>query len=272
MKKNYLILFLLFAFSISSKHTSSAQVFNDLEAARILSLSENKLIIINFWATWCKPCLEMEEVLWKNYQYKAVLDEFVVLRVDVDQVSSLSKRFSVRSIPRVVMISAYGDVIYDQKGFSRADVYRQYVKVFEEMPKQTNRLNAVIVNLLSKKDLNDQDYFALGNEYGRVGRKVQSKRVRRSFLSISNRYLAKGEKNARSEGVAQMCKTYKLLNDAYMGRYNEVIKKVEQLEKREGEMFHFILAYCYLRKGEKEKYKQHVAQLTNDELKKELLP
>jgi thiol-disulfide isomerase/thioredoxin len=60
MKNHYLIL-LLFFLLVFKRETSAGQQFtqirfNDLE--KILSSKEDKLLVINFWATWCPPCVK----------------------------------------------------------------------------------------------------------------------------------------------------------------------------------------------------------------------
>ena len=52
-----------------------------------LSDYRGKVIFLNFWATWCKPCREempSMEVLYKNFEK----DGFVVLAVSIDRVTT----------------------------------------------------------------------------------------------------------------------------------------------------------------------------------------
>lgn len=61
----------------------------DSDEKKTLRLSDfrGKVVFLNFWATWCKPCREempSMEVLYKNFER----DGFVVLAVSIDRVTT----------------------------------------------------------------------------------------------------------------------------------------------------------------------------------------
>jgi cytochrome c biogenesis protein CcmG/thiol:disulfide interchange protein DsbE len=60
-----------------------------LDESKTVRLSDfrGKVVFLNFWATWCKPCKEempSMEVLYKNFEK----DGFVVLAVSIDRVTT----------------------------------------------------------------------------------------------------------------------------------------------------------------------------------------
>jgi thioredoxin 1 len=63
--------------------------------------TSNKLVLVDFWASWCAPCRMMAPVL------NEVADELPgnhhVGKVDVQQYESLASQFKVRSIPTLIL-------------------------------------------------------------------------------------------------------------------------------------------------------------------------
>jgi peroxiredoxin len=60
----------------------------DLEGkVRRLSDYRGKVVFLNFWATWCKPCKEempSMEILWENFKS----EDFVMLAISMDRVTT----------------------------------------------------------------------------------------------------------------------------------------------------------------------------------------
>jgi thioredoxin 1 len=77
--------------------------------ARILTLTEqnfrqqtqNKVVLVDFWATWCAPCRMMAPVL--NEVASELKGNSQVGKVDIQQYQSLASKFKVRSIPTLIL-------------------------------------------------------------------------------------------------------------------------------------------------------------------------
>ena len=64
------------------------------------ALSEGKLMMVDFWASWCGPCKMLAPViddLAEKYAGKAVVG-----KVNVDEEQELAIRYGVMSIPTVI--------------------------------------------------------------------------------------------------------------------------------------------------------------------------
>ncbi len=48
----------LFAFSLSAQENREIQVIGTDELVQLTELNNDTIYVINFWATWCKPCIE----------------------------------------------------------------------------------------------------------------------------------------------------------------------------------------------------------------------
>jgi len=77
----------------------------------VLSYSENTPVVVEFWATWCKPCKTLGPLLEKLA--REAQGSFRLARVDVDENPNLAIHYGVRSIPTV-------------KAFSQADVVNEF--------------------------------------------------------------------------------------------------------------------------------------------------
>ena len=62
-------------------------------------LKDNKVVIIDFWADWCNPCLALGPILEK---VSAKYPNIAFGKVNVDEEPGLATMFEVSSIPYVV--------------------------------------------------------------------------------------------------------------------------------------------------------------------------
>lgn len=64
------------------------------------ALSEHRVVLVDFWATWCGPCKTMEPDL--RQLAIEVADDVLVAKVDVDKQNKLAERFGVQSMPTIM--------------------------------------------------------------------------------------------------------------------------------------------------------------------------
>lgn len=70
--------------------------------------TKNKLVLVDFWASWCAPCRMMAPVL------NEVADELSgnshVVKVNIEQYQSLAQKFKVRNIPTMILFKNGNEV------------------------------------------------------------------------------------------------------------------------------------------------------------------
>lgn len=101
-----LVVFLLMFLSIALQANENSQ--DQLEQA--IEANQGKVIYIDFWASWCKPC--RKSFPWMNdMKAKYESDGLVILSVNLDAEKKFATDF-LNEIP------ATFDVIYDPKGIT----------------------------------------------------------------------------------------------------------------------------------------------------------
>ena len=64
--------------------------------------TKNKLILVDFWASWCAPCRMMAPVL--NEVADELTGNSYVGKVNIEEYQSLAQKFQVRNIPTLILL------------------------------------------------------------------------------------------------------------------------------------------------------------------------
>ncbi|MBD3288931.1 redoxin domain-containing protein [candidate division KSB1 bacterium] len=168
MKRVIALIFLIFTsgsiYLIFAQNTAPRFQLNDLdgESKDLKDYLGKGPIVLDFWATWCKPCIKYLPEIQKLYEkYKE--HDLVVLSVNVDSPRNRSKikpfvkskgltfpvllddnsqimrRYQIFSIPATVLISVEGKIKQTHTGYRSGDEKKLELKIREMLELETEK-------------------------------------------------------------------------------------------------------------------------------------
>jgi thiol-disulfide isomerase/thioredoxin/YHS domain-containing protein len=98
----------------------------DLETAKRVAAQTNRLVLIHFWAPWCRPCLRMEQdVFSKPETAKALEANFVLVKLNADDAPGTARLYGVSSLPSDVITLPNGRLVSQLQSPPTATQYVQ---------------------------------------------------------------------------------------------------------------------------------------------------
>ncbi len=136
---------------------NDAILFRDVEG-KIVNLADlkEKVVFVNFWATWCAPCVGEMPSINKLYEQNIENKNIVFLMVDVDGNLGKSQKFMTKnnyslpvftlasaipstyveqSVPTTLLINKKGDIVFKHEGgadYSNKEFQDYLVKLSNE--------------------------------------------------------------------------------------------------------------------------------------------
>ena len=245
---------MLFLLLFISCNASAANWITSFEAAQKLAIGSNRLILVDFWATWCAPCRAMDQESWSDPEVEKLLGEFIPLRVDIDRNKSFANKYDVKAIPYVYIMDAHGEVLYKSRGYMNKEEVMEALKKY-----------ALNTEFLQRETLN---YYKHENYVSsiRMAQKYMDYSlfleggVQNSFLEVAGNYLknAKRSLDKKQSNYRFMLEKIDLIDltiDLYSGNYNKVARQMEKIDSEaldaKNKVQYSFLKYC-LAKVEKD--------------------
>jgi len=84
-------------------------IHDDLEGALVIAAETGKPVFVDMYADWCGPCRMLADEYFVRDDYKEVLSQCVLVKINIDNYQDLAARYSVQSIPTLILMDSEGN-------------------------------------------------------------------------------------------------------------------------------------------------------------------
>ena len=239
--KSLVVIALLFG----SNQVKADNWLYSLEDAKKMAIATNKLILVDFWASWCGPCKKMDSESWSKDEIKEVMDNYVTVQIDIDKYREIAKKYNVRGIPYVFIMDANGQVIYERMSYMTKGQVKKLLNKYA--------LNTAFLQkdyLIYKQKINSNSSFRLAQSYQNYSIYLDEN-VRNDFLKLSINYLKEVKKllkreNRNNISMNQKIELIEIQEKLIRGDYSKCVKELnksfteEEIDVRNRSLFYFL--------------------------------
>lgn len=138
MKNIFFAIFLLIALSScvsgkKSRKSKGIQFSKTLfEQSLTLAKEEDKIIFIDFWASWCGPCRAMDADVLSDPELAAFFNKnFINIKMDAESEDAILPKinYDVRSLPTYVWVLPDGQMVHSYKGTTTIDNFMKQARI-----------------------------------------------------------------------------------------------------------------------------------------------
>jgi len=91
---------------------------------------DSKPIVLDFMAEWCAPCKRLVAETFVDPAVAALLENFILLKIDTDEYPEIAKHYDVSVLPDIRFLNSDGVEVKKLTGFQAADVFANELKPF----------------------------------------------------------------------------------------------------------------------------------------------
>ena len=86
-------------------------------------IKSEKPVLVDFYAVWCGPCQMLGPVIEELENSR---DDFLAVKIDVDQEPALAQRFSITAVPTLLLFRN-GENVKRVSGFLSKEALEQFI-------------------------------------------------------------------------------------------------------------------------------------------------
>lgn len=100
----------------------------DFPAAMAEAARTDKKVVLAFYMKECPACVAMDRSVLGASAVRQVLEEFIPVRVDVDQERELANRFQVFGTPSFAILDSSGRLLNRCEGYQPVEIFLGFLK------------------------------------------------------------------------------------------------------------------------------------------------
>lgn len=132
--------------AVGAARSSAAPVrwYASIEEASAAARETNRPLMLDFWADWCTACKVMEKEVYPTDQFARAAESFVLVRIDADRKTDLSRKYKVTALPTLVFTDSYGNELFRYFGFMDLQPIAGLLQSLPQDVTEFNRFNKVL--------------------------------------------------------------------------------------------------------------------------------
>ena len=107
---------------------------SDLQQATDRATRENKLVLLHFTASWCRPCQSLETFVFRDRRVQQAMgNNCVAVKIDVDKRTDIVREYGVSGVPFDVAITPGGRVVTRRQSPLDAPAYADMIEELDKV-------------------------------------------------------------------------------------------------------------------------------------------
>ena len=247
------------------------------EDAKKLAIASDKLVLVDFWATWCAPCKMMDRESWSKDDIQLLMNQYVPVKIDIDKNKDIAQKYGVNGIPFIFIMDGNGKILYKEMSYKSK---KQVIDLLHKYALNTSFLKNDMLNYFQKETFVTS--FRLASKYQDYALQTNDVALRYDILNVAEAYFNESQvflKDSEFDNKGmfnQKLELYDIQEYLILDKAKKALKKLEKLEHdgifpMNQEFVSFLYYVAYQQLNDIEKSNGWIEKVTASDLKKSQL-